>query len=146
MLLNQCASQRWARQQRHTGHAEDHAHPDPGLLQVIRQARHHGGEQALHTRSEPAVDDRPSHQCVMRGNRSPTVKQEACDEGTGNHIIERAGPAIGDVAWDETTEKANAIEDDDKAEGVRLAKMDNVPPEGTDLQMVSTLGETLQEK
>lgn len=144
--LNQCASQRWACQQRHTGHAEDHPHPDSGLLQVIRQTRHHGREQTLHTGSEPAVDDGPGQQCVMGGNGCPAVEQDACHKGTGNHVIERAGPTIGDVAWDETTEKANTIDDDDEVEGLGLAKMDNVPAEGTDLHMVSILYEFLEEK
>ena len=73
----------------------------------------------------------------MRGNRCPAVKQDACSKGTGNYIVERAGPTIGDVTWDEATEKANAIQYDDEVEGVGLAKMDHVPAEGTDLQMVS---------
>ena len=146
LLLNQCTSQRRARQQRHASHAEDHTHPDAGLLQIIRQARHHNREQTLHTSSEPAVDDGPSNQCVVGGNCCPTVEQDACSKGTGNYIIERAGPTIGDVAWDETAEKANTVDDDDEVEGVGLGKMDNVPTEGTDLQTVSILHDLLKGK
>lgn len=70
----------------------------------------------------------------MRGDCCPAVEQEGRDEGAGDDVIEGAAPAVGDVAWDEAAEEADAVDDDDEIEGFGLDEVDYVSAERADLE------------
>ena len=115
--LHQHPSDRRPRQHRETQTTHHHPHPDARLLQILRQARQHGGEQTQHAGAEEAVDDGKGDEAGFVDDGDPDEDEQGGDGGEGDHGVQGAEVAVGDVVGDETAGDAAAVEDEEEGDG-----------------------------
>ena len=129
-LLDERARQRRPRERRKAHNTKHHAHADARLLEIGGETAQRGGEEALDARGEKAVHDGEGDEAALGGHGGPGVEQHGGDEGEGDEGVEGPEVAVGEEGGDEAADEADAVEDEQVGDAVRVGYMQDRAAEG----------------
>lgn len=108
---------------------EDHAHAGPRPAQVRRQAAEPGREEALDAAARDPVEHGPGVEAAGVGDAHPRERARAGDHRRRDEQVDGA-VAVREVVGHQASDDADAVQEEEEVEGVRVRHADDVAREG----------------
>lgn len=108
-------------QHRKADNGKDHAHADAKLAEVGGEEGQGGWEEALDAGADDAVDNDPGVEAGGLLDGDEAVDEQGGDDGRGDEDVDGAD-AVGDKVGDDAADDADAVEDEEQVERVRVGE------------------------